>query len=204
MAQAIVLGSIVFYELIGPLTVKFALVRCGEVKMVSLLPHLPGQSGIDNLQKIVSQIRRSLGLSVKGLGQAGEPPVAKHVMRSSVETVPDNTRFDELLKIVSHARYDLLPVVDKEGNYMGNISFPGIRDVIFDQALADLVIARDLLDYESPYVTPDEPLGAVLQKFHDIKEEIGFLPVVAEGQNPRVVGMIRQRDVVDMFRRIRS
>lgn len=204
LAQAIVLGSIVIYEVIGPLTVKFALVRCGEVKMVSLLPHLPGQSGLDNLEKILSQIRRSLGLPVRGLGQTGESPVAKHVMRSSVETVPYNTRFDELLKMVSHARFDLLPVVDKKGNYMGNISFPGIRDVIFDQTLADLVIAQDLLDYEPAYVTPEEPLGAVLQKFHDIREEIGCLPVVAEGENPRVIGMIRQRDVVDVFRRIRT
>ena len=76
--------------------------------------------------------------------------------------------------------------------------------VIFDQALADLLIARDLLDYESKYVSPEEPLGAVLQKFHDIKEQSGHLPVVAEGEQRRVVGMIRQRDVVDMFRRIRS
>jgi CBS domain-containing protein len=203
-AQAIVLGSIVVYELIGPLTVRFALVRCGEVKMLSLLPHLPGHSGLDNLENIVSQIRRSLGLSVKGFGQTEVPPVARHVMRSSVETVQDNTRFDELLKLVSHARYDLLPVLDKDGNYMGNISFPGIRDVIFDQALADLVIARDLIDYDSAYVTPEEPLGAVLEKFHNVKEEIGCLPVVAETPTPRVIGMIRQRDVVDVFRRIRT
>jgi Kef-type K+ transport system membrane component KefB/CBS domain-containing protein len=204
VAQAIVLGSIVVYEVIGPLCVRFALVRCGEVKMVSLLPHLPGQSSIDNLERIISQVKRSLGLPVKGLGQTGEPPVARHVMRSSVETVPYNTRFDELLKVVSHARYDLLPVVDRDGNYMGNISFLGIRDIIFDQALADLVIAGDLLDYESAYVVPDEPLGAVLQKFHDVKDEIGCLPVVAKGEKPRVIGMVRQRDVVDMFRRIRT
>jgi CBS domain-containing protein len=201
VAQAIVLGSIVVYELIGPLAVRFALVRCGEVKMMSLLPHLPGQSGLDNLEKVVSQIRRSFGLPVRGLGQTGESPVAKYVMRSNVETVPFNTRFDELLKIVSHARYDLLPVVDEDGNYVGNISFPGIRDVIFDQALADLVIARDLIDYQLTYVVPEEPLEAVLKKFHDIKEEIGCLPVVIKGDKPRVVGMVRQRDVVDAFRR---
>jgi CBS domain-containing protein len=204
VAQAIVLGSIVVYEIIGPITVRFSLVRCGEVKMVSLLPHLPGQSSIDNLQRVLSQIRRSLGLQVKTLGQTDEPPAAKHVMRTNVEVVSGNARFDELLKIISHARYDLLPVVDGEGNYVGNISFPRIRDVIFDQALADLLIARDMLDAEPAYVTPDEPLGAVLQKFHDIRNEVGHLPVVAEGKNPRVVGMIRQRDVMDMFRRIRA
>jgi CBS domain-containing protein len=141
---------------------------------------------------------------VKGLGEADEPPTAKQVMRTNVETVPDNTRFDELLKIMSHARSDLLPVVDGEGRYIGNISLPQIRDVIFDQALADLLIARDLLDSEPAYVTPDEPLGAVLQKFHDIKDEVGHMPVIAEEESPRVIGMIRQRDVVDMFRRMRS
>jgi len=105
---------------------------------------------------------------------------------------------------MSHARSDLLPVVDGEGRYIGNISLPQIRDVIFDQALADLLIARDLLDSEPAYVTPDEPLGAVLQKFHDIKDEVGHMPVIAEEESPRVIGMIRQRDVVDMFRRMRS
>ena len=172
--------------------------------MVSLLPHMPGQSSVDIFQRVAGRIRLSLGLPVKGLGETDEPPTAKQVMRTNVETVTANTRFDELLKIISHARYDLLPVVDGEGNYVGNISFPRIRDVIFDQALADLLIARDMLDAEPAYVTPDESLGAVLQKFHDIRNEVGHLPVVAEGKNPRVVGMIRQRDVVDMFRRIRA
>jgi Kef-type K+ transport system membrane component KefB len=204
VAQAIVLGSIVVYELIGPIAVRFSLVRCGEVKMVSLLPHMPGQSSGDIFQKVAGRIGRSLGLPVKGLGETDEPPTAKQVMRTNVETVADNTRFDELLKIMSHARSDLLPVVDGEGRYIGNISLPQIRDVIFDQALADLLIARDLLDSESVYVTPDEPLGAVLQKFHDIKDEVGHMPVIAEEESPRVIGMIRQRDVVDMFRRMRS
>ncbi len=204
VAQAVVLGSIVIYELVGPITVRFSLVRCGEVKMVSLLPHLPGRSSIDNLQKVIGQIRRSLGLPMRGLGSGEEPLAAKHVMRSNVETVSDNTRFDELLKIISRARHDLLPVVDRDGNYVGNISFPRIRDVIFDQALADLVIARDLLDAEPAYVTPDEPLEVVLSKFHDLKNEVGNLPVVAEGESRQVVGIVRQHDVVDVFRRARS
>ena len=33
-----------------------------EVKMVSLLPHLPGESSVDTLQKIAGKIRRSLGV----------------------------------------------------------------------------------------------------------------------------------------------
>jgi len=204
IGQAIVLGSIVIYELVGPIAVRFSLVRCGEVKMVLLLPHPPGQSSVDDLQKVLGRIRRSLGLPVKGLGETREPPAAKHIMRTNVEAVPDNTRFDELLRIISHARFDILPVVDGDGHYIGNISLPRIRDVIFDQALADLLIARDMLDSETAYVTPDEPLGAILRRFSDIKNEVGHLPVVAEGENRRVVGMIRQRDIVDMFRRIRS
>jgi Kef-type K+ transport system membrane component KefB/CBS domain-containing protein len=203
-AQAIVLGSIVIYEIVGPIAVRFSLVRCGEVKMTLLMPHAPGHSSIDNLKRVLGRIRRSLGLPVKGFGETDEPPAAKHVMRTSVETVADNTRFEELLKIVSHSRFDLLPVVDVDGHYIGNISYAGVRDVIFDPALADLLIARDLLDSEPAHVTSDEPLGAILQKFHDLKDEIGHLPVVTGGENPRVVGMIRQRDVVDMFRRIRS
>ena len=203
-AQAVVLGSIVAYEVFGPIAVRFSLVRCGEVKMISLMPHPPGHSSIDNLQRVISRISRSLGLPVKGLGETDQPPSAKHVMRTSVEPVADNTRFEELLKILSHSRFDLLPVVDRDGQYVGNISYSGVRDVIFDQALADLLIARDLLDSESAYVVSDEPLGAVLQKFHNLKDEIGHLPVVTDAENPHVVGMIRQRDVVDMFRRMRS
>ncbi len=204
LAQAVVLGSIVVYEILGPIAVRWSLVQSGEVKMVSLLPHLPGQSSIDNLEKVASQIRRSLGLRVRRPGQKDQPVTAKHVMRSNVETVPDSTRFNELLKIISHARYDLMPVVDRKGDYIGNISLPRIRDVIFDQALADLVIARDLLDFESAYVGPDEELEKILQKFHNIENEVGHLPVIVEGENPRVIGMIRQRDVVDVYRRIRS
>ncbi|GAB4353039.1 MAG: cation:proton antiporter [Candidatus Abyssubacteria bacterium] len=204
VAQAVVLGSIVFYEIVGPIMVRFSLVRCGEVKIASLLPHLPGQSSVDNLERIVTQLRRSLGLPVRGLKKYAGPPTAKHVMRTNVETIPHTARYDELLSIFAHARYQVLPVVDTEGSYVGNISFPRIRDMIFDQTLADLVIAGDLLDAEKAYVGPDDPLGDVLQKFQNIQYEIGDLPVVLEGERPRVIGMIRQRDVVDVFRRIRS
>jgi len=204
IAQTLVLGSVVVFELLGPIAVRFSLVRSGEVKMASLLPHAPGHSGLDNLEKVLHQVRRSLGIPMKRMGPTDRPLAAKHLMRSNVETVPDTAHFDELLKIISHARYDLLPVIDKEGKYVGNISFPQIRDVIFDQTLADLLIARDLLDHETAYVTPDEPLAVVLQKFHEIPYEVGSLPVVAESKNPNVVGMIRQRDIVDMFRLIRS
>lgn len=203
IVQAIVLGSIVVYEMIGPVVVRFSLVRCGEVKMVSLLPRLPNQSSIDNLEKIVAQTRRSLGLPMRRLRGRDEPIAAKHVMRSNVETVLHNTRFDEMLKFITHARYDLLPVVDGEGKYIGNISFPQIRDLIFDPALADLVIARDLLDSEPAYALPDDPLQTVLQKFHMMSDEVRHLPVLDGDEDPRVVGMIRQADVVDVIRRIR-
>lgn len=202
--EAVVLGSIVVYEIIGPIAVRYSLVRCGEVKMISLLPHLPGQSAVDNIERIIATVKRNLGFRVGGLGETEQPMAAKHVMRTNIETVPDNARFDELLKIIAHARYDLFPVVDREGRYIGNFNFHGIRDLIFDQALADLVIARDLLDHGTGYVTPDDPLGEVLQKFHNAKQQIQSLPVVMEGERPRVVGMIRQRDVVDIFRRLRA
>ncbi|RJP23375.1 MAG: CBS domain-containing protein [Candidatus Abyssobacteria bacterium SURF_5] len=198
--QAIVLGSIVVFEVFGPLSVRFSLVRCGEVKLVSLLPHLPGRSVSDILEMMASRVRASIGLppsAFRGRGMAG--PAAKHVMRRNVESVLENAGLDELMKIFSHARYDLLPVVTKEGRYIGNISFARIRDVIFDEAVADLLIARDMLDDAVVYVTPGESVDSILQKFSEMSEEVGTLPVISEGESPRVVGMVRQRDAVDAY-----
>lgn len=202
VAQTIVLGSIVFFEIIGPIAVRYSLVQCGEVKLVSLLPRLPGRTVGDIFERMASQARASIGLPPRSRGRATGPLTAKHVMRRNIETVLDNARLDELLKVFSGARYDLLPVVDKQGTYVGNISFARIRNVIFDQAVADLVIARDLLDDTIAYTTPDETVESVLQKFGSISDEVGNLPVVAEGDQPQVVGMIRQRDAIDAFWRV--
>jgi Kef-type K+ transport system membrane component KefB/CBS domain-containing protein len=203
-AQAIVLGSIVLFEFVGPVLVRHSLVQCGEVKLVSLLPRLPGGSLVDIFERMEGQVRSSVGLPPRTLkGRATSLLRVKHVMRRNVETIPDNARLDELMKIFARAHYDVLPVVDREGAYLGNISFARIRDVMFDKAVADLVIARDLLDDVLVYATSEETIESILQKLSGLESEAGSLPVVSADDEKNVAGMVRQKDVVDAYWRAR-
>ena len=68
----------------------------------------------------------------------------QHVMRRNVETVQDNLRYNDLLQVIAHSRYDRLPVVDKEGRFIGIINYAEIRDLLFEPDLAPLVVASDL------------------------------------------------------------
>ncbi|NIQ94233.1 MAG: CBS domain-containing protein, partial [Desulfuromonadales bacterium] len=113
------LGSVVVFELVGPLAVRFGLVRAGEVPILSLLQKKAPKGAMEGLHSVVHHFRSSLGLPAwKKFREPGDILV-RHIMRQNVETIPNNTPFNELLRIIAHSRYDRFPVIDSEGRFIG-------------------------------------------------------------------------------------
>lgn len=203
LIQGIILSSVAFFELVGPLCVRYSVVHAGEVKLVNLLPERVregfGQSIVDTL----SRLRRTLGLpAMEGPHDAARIR-AMDVMRRNFEPIRADMHFEELVRTFAEAPYDQYPVVDGDGVYLGVISFPEIRSILFDDMLEEVVVAADLITGPGVTCGPETTLPEVIRIFEECQGEYSHLPVVEGGTPSRVLGIVEQRAAVVAYRRHR-
>lgn len=200
LLQTVVLGSVVLFELIGPLAIRFGLVRAGEVPILSLLEKRAPQGAIEGLHNVVEHFRSSLGIPAGHQLRDPGDILVKHIMRRNVETIVNNTPFNELLHLIAHSRYDRFPVVDADNHFVGMINYTEIRNLLFEPALANLVVASDLAGEGHIAMHPDQTLREALEILQKYRY-ISYFPVIDPEQPERLFGILSQNDLLAAFRR---
>lgn len=200
--ETIILGSVVIFELIGPIGIRFGLIHAGEIPLLTLLAKKAPVGSFEGLHNVVAYFRASLGLPHHHKVGSAADILVKHIMRQNVETIRENTPFQEVLRQIAHSRYDRFPIVDRNGNFKGVIDYSDIRDVLFDPSLTTLIVAIDLVKPEPLAIRPNQTLGEVLEIFK-LHKDISYLPVVDEESGHRLLGIISQNDVLAAFRRLK-
>jgi CBS domain-containing protein len=120
-------------------------------------------------------------------------------MRKNVSTIQEDAPFNEILIKISHDKYDRFPIVDNKNNFLGMIDYRDIRDIIVDESLKHLIVAKDLVNIMPLALFPDQTLGEALRVFQSFSD-ITYLPVV-DRENPKILlGMINQNDLLAAFR----
>lgn len=201
LIQTVVLGSVVIFELIGPLAVRYGLVGAGEVPLLSLLRKRAPQGAMEGLHSVANHFRANLGLPAGHKLKDPGDILARHVMRHNVETIHHGVPFQELLRIIAHSRYDRFPVVDDQHNFVGMINYTEIRNLLFDPSLSNLLVAKDLVSSAHHSIPPDTPLREALKTFQK-KRNISYFPVIAPEQPKKLLGILSQNDVLAAFRRL--
>ena len=201
LLETIVLGSVVVFELVGPLAVRRGLVNSGEVPILALLQKRAPVGALEGLHNVVQHFRTSLGVPI---GHRLEDPgdiLVKHIMRQNVETVLHSTPYYALLKHIAHSRYDRFPVVDDSNHFIGVIDYTEIRNLLFEPALVPLVVAGDLTTAASYCLRPDQPLREALEVLQQHRN-VSYFPVVDPDDSQKLVGILNQNDVLAAFRRL--
>ncbi|SHE77494.1 chloride channel protein, CIC family [Mariniphaga anaerophila] len=97
--------------------------------------------------------------------------VALHMMkvRKLIETDfevlrPDATLRD-LVKAISVSHRNLYPVVDENETLLGMVKLADVRSLIFEQELYDKVFVRDLMYMPEYFISPDDSMEKVVEKF---------------------------------------
>jgi len=191
-----ILGSAVIFEICGPVLLKRLVVGCGEVKAVTLLRRSnvsPG-GGQSIISLTVESLLRALGLGRRVRAVADEPLQTKHLMRTSVKTIPAGASFDEVMHLVERSRFNHFPVVDEDGRFMGLIRLGDLQEVIYDPTMINLVTAVDLADHSAKTVPIDMPLEKLLEVF--LHCNLSSLPVIGDQESRQVVGIVERRDVL--------
>lgn len=198
--STIILGSVVLFELIGPLLVKRCVRLGGEVKLVTLLRRgADGQEQGSWLRLTVQSTLRILGAGDRAMRRQSGPLTVHHIMRTNIQFIPASASLDEVLAFIERSTFSHFPVRDDAGDLIGVIHFADVRDVIYDPALRELVTAVDLADTNAPIVDMELPLTDLLEVFRDAN--VAVLPVRDHPDGRHVVGLVEQRDLLNALHR---
>lgn len=191
-----VYGSVVIFEICGPILIRFVVVHAGEVKAVTLLRRSGTSATSGGVVALTWQaLLRTFGLAARKDDKASGTLTVKHVMRSNVKCMRASDSLDDVLHFIEQSRYNHFPVIDDDEKLVGVIHFSDIRNIIYNPALATLVTAGDLATTtQTPALLTDTPLNELLDVFH--AGDVGCLPVIDGPESRRVVGIIEQRDVL--------
>jgi CBS domain-containing protein len=200
MVETVVLGAVVIFELIGPLALRQGLVRAGEVPILSLLEKRAPEGAFEGLHHVVQHFRSSLGIPAGHRLKDPGDILVRHVMRRNVETLCENTPFNELLRLIAHSRYDRFPVVSQDGRFVGMVDYSEIRSLLFEPSLAQLIVASDLVHTARAQLHPDQSLREALEMVQQ-HPDISYFPVVDPEQGSCLLGIVSQNDLLAAFRK---
>jgi CIC family chloride channel protein len=114
------------------------------------------------------------------------------------ETVLEATPWRELIQILPYSQHTSFPVTDSDRNLVGMLSLKDFREVLFEEGILDVVIARDIATIPAISVTIEDNLDKALRLIDD--NGIERLPVVRGADNAKkVVGIISQRDIISAY-----
>jgi len=114
-----------------------------------------------------------------------------------VTLIPETMPFEILVKLVTGSQDAHFPVVNAEGNLTGILSINDVREVLFEESLAKVVVARDVATPHVVKVFTNESLQSALDKMAHLA--VDELPVAQEGNPDKIVGMISKRDIISHY-----
>jgi len=116
------------------------------------------------------------------------------IMIKDVETIPENMTFKNILNFIKNSKYTNFPVLDADKNLIGIISFDNIRDIVFEEGLENIVVAKELVDEKLITFTPEKSLLDAAEAFG--MSEVEMIPVVGSDNSKKMIGIITRRDVM--------
>ena len=117
-----------------------------------------------------------------------------------VETIPEDMKLKTILQFLPRSRRTTFPVVDRDGLLSGILSLQDLRELVYEQGLEELIVAKELAVSRVITVTADDNLDDALKKIG--YRNIDDLPVVDKDNPRRIVGMISRRDIISAYNRI--
>jgi CIC family chloride channel protein len=108
----------------------------------------------------------------------------------------DATLSSILMKMERSLESDFI-VIDEDGRFQGLIAFQDIRGVITRHELRDLVVAYDITHRETECLTVESNLEKAVDAFN--VRGVRILPVVADMNSKKVVGIIRKEDLMEFY-----
>jgi CBS domain-containing protein len=188
----VILGTVVFFELAGPLLIRQAVVRTGEVPVGELVHHTE-TTPVEELRALVNRFRMAIGVDPWRKHRLGDLNVSD-ALKVDIEGISASATFYQVLECLRRTHDNTLPVLDTEGSVVGIIRYLDLEGEHFDPGLGCLVCAEDLALSSFPILHPDDSLMQAWREFQKCSDDC--LPVLTREKPHRLVGVLRRRDVL--------
>jgi len=141
-------------------------------------------------------------LAVIKAGEAGknvtvEDVIDKWSVRERIEAdsiqVPVNATVRDILKVFNETEDTFVSVLDKNGLFLGIISFNDIKAVFLDQSTWDWLIAGDFMTKTKNFALADQNLTDAVT----LMDQLGLdqMPVLTDGQSGKWLGVIDRKNI---------
>ena len=121
----------------------------------------------------------------------------RDVMTADVEVIKEDMPFREITRHFTQSKYSNFPVVNREGELTGILSFQDVRQHVFEAELENLVVAKDIATTRVTTVTPSDNLKDALNKL--AYRSVEQLPVVDSKDPKKLVGILTRRDIITAY-----
>ena len=195
--QTVILGTVVVFELAGPILIRQAVLRAGEVPLAKAIRH-SSTSLVDPLRSVWNRLLIASGRNPWS-NRCAEDIAVKELMRKNVKGVKQAATFADVVAQIEHSRHDTYPVVGPVGELVGVIRYRELSSAMFDPALGGLVRAADVTTPAGWVLHPDEPISRAYDLLQQSKDDC--IPVVAAEEPFQLVGLVRRRDVLRLLLR---
>jgi len=118
-------------------------------------------------------------------------------MTENPPTIPEGMHLLDLINTFKRADVSYLHVVNENGDLTGIISFRDIRPLFEERDLHSLVVAKDVATGDLKTVRPHDSILTALKTMSDLG--ISQLPVVGGENGRKVVGILRDKDVIAAY-----
>ncbi len=121
------------------------------------------------------------------------------VMVDKVETIPEHMTLGQFARFIEKTHHTNFPLTNAQGELTGIISVQDFMGVVFERALMDLVVVKELATLDVITVTADDDLDRAMRRigYRNIEQ----LPVVDRETHRKLVGIISRRDIVAAYNR---
>ena len=190
-----ILGTVVVFEIVGPILIRQAVLRAGEMPLAQAIHHPPANL-FDQLRTVSNRLLLAIGRNPHK-GRRSEDLTINDLMRKNPVSIPQTATFDELVDRIEHSRDNVYFVVAESGELVGLVRYRELSSVLFDPALGSLVRAADVMTPASRMLSPEDPATKAFDIFELSKDDC--LPIVTSDEPHQLVGTLRRRDVLRLL-----
>ena len=119
------------------------------------------------------------------------------VQPQPVMVIPENMPLSQLIQVMANSRQIYFPVVDGGSRMTGILSINDIREVMFEESVQCLIVAKDVATSNVVRVFGQDSLQEALDKM--VRLNVDELPVVKEDAPDEIIAMISKRAIISYY-----
>jgi CIC family chloride channel protein len=148
-------------------------------------------------KQVVTRLASPAHMTEFARGLLEQMQVDDVVRPQPVVVVGEKMPLDQIVQVMANSQQVYFPVVDLGGRMTGILSINDIREVMFEESVRRLIVAKDVATPKVIRVFGQDSLQEALDKM--VLLNVDELPVVQVEAPDKIVSMISKREIIGYY-----